>query len=384
MKIVVDGAPLRTRGSGIPRYTYELLRALHSVGPGHQYYVTDCHAPFLQGRAAPLTDPSGYEAWVQRQVGRTPIYWVYLPEAVRRFVVRQDLKRLGADLYFAPNYLGLFGRAFKTVLTIHDLVYRRFPEVTDPNTLRKLNRHLPYHARQAHAIFADSEATRREVIDLLEVPAEKVHTVHCGVHESFRPVEDRAALEAARRRYALPDRFLLFVGTVEPRKNLVTLLSAFADLAADPGFCHGLVIVGGQGWRDTAIHDALVRHPAAGRIITTGFVPDADLPLIYNLADALAFPSLYEGFGFPALEAMACGTPVVTSKVSSLPEVAGDAAVLVDPHDARDVAAGLRRVLNEPGLREELRRKGLARAREFSWERAARRALELFEQVASQ
>ena len=381
MKIVVDGLPLRCPGTGIPRYTLEMLRSLHRVAPRHDFFITDCHAPVFQRRISLPSHPDEFDGSIRRQVNWAPKLWIVLPRRIRQAIIRQDLRGLHAELYFGTNYFGLFDRSFKTVITIHDLVYHHYPEATEPYMLRRLSQELPAHAHRADAIFTDSKASRRDIIDLLKVPEEKVHTIYCGVDHSFRPIEDQAALESVRRRYSLPDQFLLFVGTIEPRKNLVTLLAAFARVVADPKFRHSLVIVGGKGWKDSPIRNALTSNQATERLITTGYVAGKDLPLIYNLADALIMPSFYEGFGLPVVEAMACGTPVVTSNVSSLPEVAGDAAIFVDPKDADDVARGMSTVVHDPQLRADLRQKGLLRAREFSWEKSARQALNVFEQV---
>jgi glycosyltransferase involved in cell wall biosynthesis len=172
------------------------------------------------------------------------------------------------------------------------------------------------------------------------------------------------------------------VGTVEPRKNLVRLLEAFNALTAAGGFGHGLVITGGKGWHDAAILKALETIKARDRVFLTGFVPAEELPALYSLADLVVYPSLYEGFGMPVLEAMACGTPVVTSNVSSLPEVAGDAALLVDPHSTDDLVDAIRKGLRDEGLRSAMRQKGLVQASRFSWEKSAQQALTLFEEAA--
>jgi glycosyltransferase involved in cell wall biosynthesis len=383
MKIVVDGFPLRVRSAGIGRYTTELLRHCTRLGREHEWYISDLHVPFLQSPAGPVPPDGDFDGFVRRQVGRTPLAWKVTPFVVRQALVRRHVKALGAGLFFGPNYFGVFDDSFRTVITVHDLVYQRFPQDTDPFMLRHLTRALERDAGRAAAILADSEATRRDVIELLGVPAAKVHTVLCGVGEAFRPADDPAVRERARRLYGLPERFLLFVGTVEPRKNLVRLVTAFDALAAAPSFRHGLVIVGGKGWKDRAIRAALGESRAVSRIVLTGHVPGADLPVLYSLADALVIPSLYEGFGLPVLEAMACGTAVVTSNVSSLPEVAGGAAVLVDPTSAEDIARGMRSAIEDDSLREDLRRRGLARAKEFTWERAARRCLDIFAGLAA-
>ena len=322
-----------------------------------------------------------FDDYIRRQVRRTPLLWQATPYVIRKVLLRRHVKALSADLFFAPAFLGLFDDSFQTIMTVHDLVYRRFPQDTNPYMRRHLERTMPRDAHRCFALLADSEATKRDAVELLGVPAAKVHTVYLGVSNDFRPLDGDPSLDRVRQQYSLPDRFLLFVGTVEPRKNLIRLMQAFDALCQSPSFAHGLVIVGGKGWKDRPILDALRQCRAAERIVLTGHVPGPDLPVLYNLADVLVMPSLYEGFGLPVLEAMASGTPVVTSNVSSLPEVAGDAAVLVDPLSIESMVEGIRRLVTDAALRDDLKRRGLRRAAEFTWEKAARQALEIFERI---
>jgi len=381
MEIVMDGLPIRGRGAGIRRYTYELLRHMIALGR-HDYYISDLLLPLEQTKLSPTKDAGVFEDEVQRLVARMPRLWQLAPLPVRDFVNRRKLRIFRPDVYFGTNFFGLFEPPTKTAITIHDMCYIRYPEATESYMLRHLRKRLRHDAHRADAIFADSEATRHDVLEVFEVPATKVHTVYCTVSSGFRPLDERPDLGRVRTRYSLPERFLLFVGTVEPRKNLVRLLQAFDVLCQAPSFSHGLVIVGDKGWNDRPILDGLRACRAADRIVLTGHVSAADLPVLYNLADALVMPSLYEGFGLPVLEAMACGTPVVTSNVSSLPEVAGDAAVLVDPLSVESMVEGTRRVVTGAELRDDLKRRGLQRAAEFTWEKAARQVLDIFEQVS--
>ncbi len=382
MRIVVDGLSLRVRSGGVGRYTRELLRHLCRLGSGHEWFLSDVLVPYLQAPAGPVPAGADFDDFIGRCVARSPLVWQAAPFRARLALVRRHARALGARLYFGSCFFGVFDPSFKTVLTLHDLAYLQYPRETNPFMLRHLRRTLPGDAHRAGAVFADSEATRRDVIDRLGVPGQKVHVVYNGVDPSFRPLAGDPALERVRRRYALPERFLLSVSTVEPRKNFSRLLDAFDALTAQAGFRHALVIVGDRGWKDRAIRDAMDRPRPPGRLLVTGHVPGDDLPALYNLADVLVMPSLHEGFGLPVLEAMACGTPVVTSNTSALPEVAGGAAVLVDPLSVEGIAAGIRRAVEDAALREDMRARGLKRATDFSWERSARAALSLFEQLA--
>ena len=212
------------------------------------------------------------------------------------------------------------------------------------------------------------------MVGWLGIEQEKVTVIRNGVDPCF----NQLALAPAhvRERYGLPPHFLLFVGTIEPRENLERLIAAFNLVA--PKIKHTLVIVGARGWKTSPIYGAASASPFRDRILFTGLVDDGDLPAVYNLADAFVYPSVYEGFGIPVIEAMACGTPVVTSNVSALPEVAGDAALLIDPFDVRGLAGAMERIVHDEPLRATLRAKGLERAKRFSWDTSARKSCSAF------
>jgi glycosyltransferase involved in cell wall biosynthesis len=381
MRIVIDGFPLRVGSAGIGMYTQELLGALTRVAPEHECYLADFGPRLSTTKLCPGLPEGDYKAEIGRLVARVTPAWKALPLALRESLTRLQAARLGADLYFGTNFFGVFHPSFKTIITVHDMSHVHYPRETYPPMYRKLTKNLPQDASRAHAILADSESTKHDTMTYLGVPPAKVHVIYSGVSRLFRPIASEAERAVCRRRYALPTRFLLYLGTVEPRKNVLRLLEAFRLLSADPRFQHHLVMAGGRGWRDTSIQRTLASFPQRTRIVLTGWVEQADLPALYSMADVFVYPSLYEGFGLPVVEAMACGTPVITSNVSSLPEVAGDAALLVDPRSTDSIALAVRRLIEDPGLTESLRKKGLNRARLFSWESSARRALEIFTRV---
>jgi glycosyltransferase involved in cell wall biosynthesis len=238
---------------------------------------------------------------------------------------------------------------------------------------------VPRFLQRADAIIAVSEHTRRDVTRLMGIPADRMTVIHGGVDQAFRPIEARAELERVRAEYDLPLRFVLFFGTLEPRKNLVTLLEAYAALLQEDPALAPLVVAGRKGWRYQESLRRIRDRGLTERVVLTDWVRDEDVPALLNLAQVLVFPSRYEGFGLPPLEAMACGTPVISSNAASLPEVVGDAGVLVEPLDAAALAAALRRVLQDEALRRELRAKGLRQASRFTWERAARETLAVYE-----
>lgn len=385
MRLVVDGFPFVARNSGIGTYTFELVRALARLAPEDEYYFSDCGTPVRDTRV-PTGDPDGFAAHVDRVARHSSLWWrltMPLPFPLRWHWRRRQVLRVRPDLYLGTCFFGLFHPSFRTVITIHDLNHLRYPQFTIPFMLRKLEKYLPDHARRADAVLADSESTRRDVIELLNVPPEKVHTVLLGLDERFRRVEDPDLLAEVRKRYRLPDRFLLHVGTIEPRKNLVCLLGAFERLAARPGFDHDLVLVGSTGWSNDEFFAALGRSPVRDRVRLAGRVDLAHLPAVYSLASAFVFPSVFEGFGLPPLEAMGCGVPVVASTSSSVPEVVGDAGLLADPGSPDEFADRVREVLGKPGLAADLSARGQARARTFTWEETARRTRGVFRSLGA-
>jgi len=273
-------------------------------------------------------------------------------------------------------------RGVPTVLTVHDLIFRRLPEQHKPLNRWYLNLTMPLYCRRATHIIAVSEQTRRDVVSAYGVPAGKISVIYEAADPRFRS-QPPEIVAAARARHGLPERYLLFVGTIEPRKNLARLLAAFERLQAE-NLTDALVIVGKRGWLTGDFDAALERSPAKQAVLFPGFVPDADLPAVYAGAQVLAMPSLYEGFGLPVLEAMACATPVACSNSSSLPEIAGDAALLFDPTEVDGIRDALRRILRDADVRAQLRDAGLRRAGQFSWDRAAQETLALYQRLSGE
>ncbi|PKO22871.1 MAG: glycosyltransferase family 1 protein [Chloroflexi bacterium HGW-Chloroflexi-1] len=285
----------------------------------------------------------------------------------------------GAELFHATEHLLLPLQGIPTVLTVHDLIFRRLPEHHKPLNRWYLNLTLPLFCRRATHVIAVSEQTRRDLISTYHLPPEKITVIQEAADPRFRP-QPPETVAMVQARYSLPDRYVLFVSTIEPRKNLIRLLAAFERVHA-AGLTDALVIVGKRGWLYDDFFAALERSPARQAVIFPGYVPDADLPAVYGGSQVCAFPSLFEGFGLPVLEAMACGAPVVCSNTSSLPEVAGDAALLVDPLDIDAIADTLYRLLADPDLRADLARRGLVQAARFSWPRAATETLAVYRRL---
>lgn len=366
MRIAFDGTTLQPGQTGIGYYTEHLLRHLLQEAQDEELVVISNRPPepsqplpsglqILQGRGLPIRN-----LWIQ----------LMAPGALRR---------ARADLAHFTNSVAPLRRRIPTVVTIHDMSLALFPRFHPLR--RKLTRPLVKHsARRADAVITVSQSARQDIQRLTGIAAEKVHVIPEAAAPAFQPLRDHRLLESARQRYGLGERVILFVGTIEPRKNLLRLLRAFAPLRRS----HQLVCVGEYGWgyKEVCREIDTMGLQSGREVLLTGYVPFGDLPALYNLAEIFVFPSLHEGFGLPVLEAMACGIPVITSRNSSLSEVAGEAAELVDPLQARSIRQALQRLAADPDRRRQLSRCGLRRSQLFSWQETARQTLRLYHQIA--
>ncbi|MGQ9491757.1 MAG: glycosyltransferase family 4 protein [Anaerolineae bacterium] len=374
MQIAIDYTPALRQAAGIGRYTRELVAALARLDRQNEYTL------FCAGESPPM---AGWPANFRVRTSNVPARWLTagwhrlgLPLAVETFT--------GAcDLYHSPDFALPPLKTARGVVTVHDLSFLRCPEHADPGLRAFLTRAVPRSVARACRVLADSESTKADLVELLGVEAEKISVVPAGVDARFRPVRDTLKLAQVRQRYRLPEWFILFVGTLEPRKNLPRLITAYAQMRRHTGLPHQLVIAGKPGWLYEGIYEQVVKEGLSENVHFIGFVADDDLPALYTLADLLAFPSLYEGFGLPPLEAMACGTPVVASNRASLPATIGSAGLLVDPEDTDALADALARVLGNASLRIRLADLGRAQAARFTWQAAAERLLEAYRLAAA-
>ncbi len=294
------------------------------------------------------------------------------------------IKKYKLDLLHDPNGIApfLFPTRAKRIVTIHDTIGYVYPQLHNRLDNWRYRLQLPFCARQAQAVMTISKFSRQDLLRFLKLKQNKLHVSANGVESVFKP--GRAAqIEPVLKRYEIAAPYLLYVGGLNARKNLPRLLEAFAQVR--PHYPQLKLVIGGKRqWHHQEIDLALKKYNLEPAVHFTGYIDDADLPMVYAGAELFVFPSLYEGFGLPPLEAMACGTPVVCSNTSSLPEVVGDAALTVDPYDVKGLAEAIERVLGDPILQEDLRQKGLARAAQFSWERTARETLKVYQQVLQQ
>ncbi len=312
-----------------------------------------------------------------------------VPESAGNYSVAEQLKiplalrRERVDLFHAPHYVLPPLAARPSVVTIHDCIHLMFPQYLPSRLAFAYARaSITLAARRATRVLTVSESSKRDILKFVDVPPEKIDVIYNAYDERFAVEPREEDVVRIRERYQLHDAFVLYAGNVKPHKNLGRLIEAF-QLVRSRGLDHlKLVLIGDDISKYAALRRAVHQHQLHKYVRFLGYVPEETLAVMYRLAGVFVFPSLYEGFGLPPLEAMASGTPVVTSNVSSLPEVAGDAALLVDPYDPEAIAGGILKVLTDAGVRRELRQKGLARAREFSWEASVRRVREIYQQVA--
>jgi glycosyltransferase involved in cell wall biosynthesis len=359
------------RRAGLGQYAESLTRALIAAQPDRYslFYNQERGIEPLAGleHLPARTVALGYKPW--RML-------VWLGQLGR---VGLDRLLPGAELFHATEHLLLPLRSIPTVLTVHDLIFRHLPAHHKPLNRWYLNLTVPLYCRRATHIITISECSRRDLVAACDLPLDKITVIYEAAAPRFR-VQPPEAVAAVRARYGLPTHYLIFVGTIEPRKNLTRLLAAFESLRAE-GLTEALVIVGRRGWLNDDFFAALERSPVRDAVILPGYASDEDVPAIYAGAQALVFPSLYEGFGLPVLEAMACGTPVAASSASSIPEVGGDAALYFGPTNVEEMIEVTRRLLRDTALQEEMRARGLARADRFSWEQAASETRAVYDAV---
>jgi len=372
LTIAFDGGPT-TQGAGVGRYASGLLGALLAQDTADQHTVV-----LPRGARLPAATSAATADWrpVHLPVGErvAEIVWHRL-----RLPIPVDRLCGMPDVYHSPNFLLPPLARARGVVTVHDLSYLRLPQYAFPALAEYLRKTVPRSLERAELVLADSRNTAADVVELLHVPPDRVRTVYPGVGPAFGPAEMDGELTALAGSYGLRRPYVLCVGTIEPRKNLVAAIQAFMAVAPRLGSGLQLVLAGAIGWLAEETMGAA--QEAGDRVRLVGRVAEEDLPALYRQAEALLYPSHYEGFGLPPLEAMACGTPVIVARNSSLPEVTGDVAVYCGT-DAESIAAALDGLFTDPSAQERLRRDGPARARLFTWEKAAETVRSLYHELA--
>ena len=345
------------QGTGVARYLRGLTRSLLELKSAHQFVF---FAGVLRQQSF-FRELSHLSPWDRAEWRILPLPPKLAGLALNSLPIPFEWLTGKADIIHTSDWSAPFSQ-FPLVTTVHDLVFKKYPDTVDPlirdTQIKRLSRLVQTDVQ----IIADSESTKNDLMEIYSLKESRITVIYPGIDQIYSP-QSKHEINRVKTKYNLPDRFVLSVGTQEPRKNVARLVQAVQGLDLP------LVLTGKYGWG---------HQTSTPGVSTLGFVPDADLPAIYSAATVFAYPSLYEGFGFPVLEAMACGTPVVTSNVSSLPEVGGQAAVLVDPLSIESIRQGIVTAQADKDLRIK---RGFAQAKKFTWERAAKQTMEVYEKT---
>ncbi len=376
-RIAIDYTPAYEQGGGIGRYVRELTSALSQIDTKNKYRLfvagtskNDLPIPLsLNFNWSPttITPP-----WLARIWHRAR-----LPIPIELMTGRIDL--LHATDFVLPPTLP----TTKTLLTVHDLSFVRVPETASPSLKAYLDRVVPRSVKNANHILADSKATKNDLIEIYHTPADKITVLLSGVDERFKPIENQDFLNNVRQKYGLTELdYVLSVGTVQPRKNYSRIILALKQLHNQGIHIH-YAIAGGKGWLEDEMYQTIKETSLEEYVHLLGFVDDQDLPALYSASSCLVITSLYEGFGLPILESMACGTPVITSNLSSLPEVAGEAGILIDPYNVDELVKNLKTILQNTAYKDQLTQAGYEQVKKFTWEKSAQHLKSVYENLLS-
>lgn len=372
MRIAINTLPLLDGKAGAERYTKNLITQIAKYDTENEYFL------LLSGLNKPYYEVEDkqfhnivFNLNPRIKTARILREQLYLPRV---------LKHLSVDLLFSPCNIGPKLTAVPLVITLFDLHWLFFPELFNPLKLFYLKRALKWSVHKAQAVITISQNSKNDILRIYKIPQEKVKVTYVGLDPIFKREGADKNFAFLKNKYGIIDKYFLYVGQFHKRKNLMGLLKAFLDLKTERRIDHQLVLVGGDGDGSSEVKEFLNKMDLKD-VLVTGCIPDQEVSQLYNSAECLIYPSFYEGFGMPVIEAMACGCPVVTSRTSSLPEVAGDAAILVDPYRVEDIVRGILDVINKPELRQQMIRKGFKQAQKFSWEKTARETVMVFENV---
>lgn len=371
MKVGFFSDRLNRQRTGIGNYTFNLIKEFSELDKvQNSFFLINYEDNELFPNLNKIIVPNP----VKNSIKKSFYFW--------HLYIQLKLKKsnFGMDIIHSPENATLFMRICqKKVITVHDITPFLFPESFSPLTLFRYRLLFKRTLKTADKIISDSHSTKKDLMNHFNVPDDKISVVHLGIDEKFR-VLDMNDVDRIRTKYSLNDPFILYVGTLEPRKNISTLIKAFYKIK-NKNSIHKLVIAGKKGWKYKNVFNIIDELHLQNEIIFVDYVPYEDLPGLYNAADLFVYPSLYEGFGLPPLEAMACGTPVITSNVSSLPEVVGNAAIMFDPHDVEELANSMCAILNNEISKKDLIKNGLEQVKKFSWKRCAEETLQVYYNV---
>jgi glycosyltransferase involved in cell wall biosynthesis len=375
MKIAIDALPVKSLHHGMGTYIYNLTKHFLSFATGHEFVIYKKPEVFTDLEKDNKPQVHYHNLHKNRN---QRILWEYtsLPGLLQKEQI---------DIFWGPSNFLPSRKVCKYVVTIHDLSSFTYAH-TYPWLRRQYYQYIIKQAvKRADLIITDSEFSRQDIINAFSVPEQAVKVIYCGIDDIFQSIELSDKLLQIRSKYGLPNEFIFTLGVIEPKKNTDRLIQAYAGLIQKHHDLPKLVIGGSKkyGWKNRKIFELVDRFKLKDSVIFTGFIEHVDLPVMYSIAKLFILPSLFEGFGLPVIEAMACGTPVITSNTSSLPEIAGDAAVLINPYDTAEISQAIIKVISDKTLQNEMRAKGLINAKRFSWSASARELLSVFEQVGT-
>ena len=360
------------RSAGISWYIYHLLQHLEPASD--LAYTVFLSEPRARERF------SHCALALSRLPTHQPIARIFWEQFIQPIALRRER----IDLLHALAFAGPRAIALPWIATVYDLSFMRYPQSFNPINRIYLTWAVRDAVRRANRLIAISESTKRDLVEMFGAPPERVSVIYCGTDAAFVPATDRAALDAWRAQRGITPKMILFVGTIEPRKNVARLLRAFARAKRAARLPHQLVLIGARGWKHAEVDATIAQERIADDVIFAGYISQDELPRWYQAADLFVYPSLYEGFGMPPLDAMACGTPVVTSNAASLPEVVGGAAIQVAPADEAALSDAIARTLTDRALREQMIARGLEQSAKFSWEHAGRATSALYRAVLTE
>ncbi len=370
MRIGIDARLVFYNRAGIGQYILRLAEALAELKPQDDTFI------LLQSRKdkSSIIHNNGF---IRKSL------WTPSHNRFEQPALSFEMSRLKLDLLHSPDFIPPFKRNCKSVITIHDLAFLLYPHFLTKESARYYGQ-IDQAWRKTDHIIAVSEATKQDSIKMLGVPEKKISVIHEAANPIYRPLPNDEALKHVRGKYKIDRDFILFVSTIEPRKNLPSLLQAYRQLRNQYKRDELLVLAGSKGWLWEEVYETVERLNLEQYVAFLGRVPSADLVYLYNAARLLVHPSFYEGFGLTPLEAMTCGTPIIVSNTAALPEVVGDAGLMINPHDIEGLTVAMWRVLTEEELWQDLSHKGLKRAANFSWQKAAQQTLEIYHKVGKE
>lgn len=373
MRVGIDVRCAFGRKTGVGYYTYHLLKALFRLDNDNQYLLffnslKEKPEAVFRGENLSLVQPP-----VSLPNRLLHFFWRYLHfPAIERFIGP-------VEVFHSPNYQLIPTKSAATVITVYDLSFLKFPEVTMLTAKLHYAKKIFEYVRGADSVIVISESTKNDLLELTETTEDKISVIPGACDDKFRPIDDGNAIQNVKGKYGIQGDYILFVGTIEPRKNLARLLRAYHRIRDKLDV--QLLLVGTKGWQDKEIYETYDRLRLSDRVKFLGYIPEEDLPYLYSGALFFIYPSIYEGFGLPPLEAISCGCPVISSHISSLPEVLGEAALYVDPEDENEIAEAILHLHDNAQKRQRLSEVGIAQAKKFSWEESARMTLGVYQKA---